>query len=309
MAIDIEAARFLLAAARAGINFNECATLGRQFYLPGFKESRRLLSTFGRDPKDFPEMFVTHDSERYRYAEPFFKALGVQHLVTIDASDFEGATLVQDLNLPIPDELKSRFDVVYDGGTLEHVFNFPTAIRNCMEMTKTGGRVILHTPANNHFGHGFYQFSPELFFRIFSNQNGFTVERMIAMEYGPRRQWYEVVDPEVIRQRGSLINAFPVLLLVQARKLKSQPVFQSPPQQSDFSAVWSGPTKQDRRTSGPAIASKRFAQHLKRTLIEGVPGFARFLEALMYSSLNRNLSFRNRTAFKRIQSRTDSGQR
>ena len=33
------------------------------------------------------------------------------------------------------------------------------------------------TPANNFFGHGFYQFTPELFFRIFSAANGFEVER------------------------------------------------------------------------------------------------------------------------------------
>jgi len=301
MAIDIEVARFLLAGARAGIVFNECATLGRQFYLPGFNESRRLLRAHGRDPRDFPELFINQHSDRYRYAEPFFKTLGVQRLVSIDASDFEGATLIHDLNLPIPDDLKSQFDVVYDGGTLEHIFDFPTAVRNCMEMTRAGGRVILHTPANNQFGHGFYQFSPELFFRIFSEPNGFAMERMIAIEYGPRRRWYEVVDPDVIHARGALINTFPVLLVVQARKIKSKPLFQHAPQQSDFSAVWSGPAKEDRRTSGPAISSKPLVQQLKRLLIERAPGLARVLEAMVYSSHNPKLSFRNSIAFKRVE--------
>ena len=87
----------------------------------------------------------------------------------MDASSFEGATVVHDLNLPITEALKGRFDVVCDAGTIEHVMNFPTAIRNCMEMVRVGGHLILGTPANNFFGHGFYQFSPELWFRLFSS--------------------------------------------------------------------------------------------------------------------------------------------
>ena len=93
--------------------------------------------------------------------------------ISIDASAYENATMVHDMNLPVGDELKQKFSVVIDGGTLEHVFNFPTAIRNCMEMLKVGGHFFAHTMANNFMGHGFYQFSPELFYRVFSPENGF----------------------------------------------------------------------------------------------------------------------------------------
>jgi 2-polyprenyl-3-methyl-5-hydroxy-6-metoxy-1,4-benzoquinol methylase len=57
---------------------------------------------------------------------------------------------------------------VFDGGTLEHIFDYPTAIKNCMKMVKPGGHLLLTTPANNWFGHGFYQFSPELFYSFVS---------------------------------------------------------------------------------------------------------------------------------------------
>jgi hypothetical protein len=34
------------------------------------------------------------------------------------------------------------------------------------------------TPANNQMGHGFYQFSPELFFRVFSQENGYLLRAL-----------------------------------------------------------------------------------------------------------------------------------
>lgn len=51
-----------------------------------------------------------------------------------------------------------------DGGALEHTFNVPVALTSYMEMVRVGGRLILVSPANDHFGHGFYQFSAELFY-------------------------------------------------------------------------------------------------------------------------------------------------
>ena len=51
----------------------------------------------------------------------------------MDASAFEGANFVHDLNNPIPEELHCKYDAVVDGGTLEHVFNVPVAFANPSE--------------------------------------------------------------------------------------------------------------------------------------------------------------------------------
>jgi 2-polyprenyl-3-methyl-5-hydroxy-6-metoxy-1,4-benzoquinol methylase len=93
------------------------------------------------------------------------------------------ASIIHDLNKPVPKELEERFDVVLDGG-LEHVFDFPQAIENAMRMTKIGGHLILETPANNLCGNGFYQFSPELFFRVLDSGNGFELERLYLASKG-----------------------------------------------------------------------------------------------------------------------------
>jgi len=42
------------------------------------------------------------------------------------------------MSQPIDTIHKNKYDLVFDGGTLEHVFNFPVAIKNCMEMVKVG---------------------------------------------------------------------------------------------------------------------------------------------------------------------------
>src|SRR6185295_9992131 len=126
------------------------------------------------------------------YAEPLFHALGARKVFALDASAFEGAQVVHDLNLPIGPDLQEKFDLVYDGGTLEHVFNFPVALKNCMQLVRPGGQLILHTVTNNYCGHGFYQFSPELFFRALSPENGFEMERMVLHRIGPYGRWYEV---------------------------------------------------------------------------------------------------------------------
>src|SRR5262249_46538399 len=45
----------------------------------------------------------------------FFKSLGFDEVSSLDGSDFEGATFVQDLNkVPVPDHLKEKFDVIYE---------------------------------------------------------------------------------------------------------------------------------------------------------------------------------------------------
>jgi hypothetical protein len=58
-----------------------------------------------------------------------FKSLGARSIASLEASAFEGAKFVHNLNQPVGNEFKQRFDLVYDGGMLEHIFNFPVASR------------------------------------------------------------------------------------------------------------------------------------------------------------------------------------
>lgn len=93
----------------------------------------------------------------------YFRALGFDRVESVDASQFEGATFMHDMNLPVPSELFEQYDVIYDGGTLEHIFNIPMVLKNIHSMLKPGGKIIHFSPVHNFVDHGFYDFSPCLF--------------------------------------------------------------------------------------------------------------------------------------------------
>jgi SAM-dependent methyltransferase len=292
MAIDRNFARFLTTCQRSGVSFRQTLMLGRLNFYLSVKETRQLLRWAGMDPAKHPRLL---DYEASRYGETFFEALGAEKVESLDASGFEGASIVHDLNVPVPAELKSRFDVVCDGGTIEHVINFPVVIRNCMEMVKVGGHLILGAPANNFFGHGFYQFSPELWYRLLAPVHGFEVRRMIALEAGPRTRWFEVADPAIIKERVALTNGYPILLMVLARKNAEAPFFQTFPQQSDYVPRWQG--------AGDATSRRRALEvRIRRKILETVPGLARFFENFfLYAWFKRRNTLRNREFFKPVK--------
>jgi len=223
MGLDIYGARFLLAEKSRGVAFGRTLTLGRQ----GIYMRKSLYAMFLES--------LGVQSTVSEYADDFFRGIGSEPLIPMDASDYEGAAIIHDMNEPIDAKYHAAFDTVVDGGTLEHVFNFPNALRNCMEMVKPGGQLVLMNPWHNFSGHGFYQFSPELIHNALSEQNGYRVEKMLIAAEG---SWYSVKNPSEIRRRTEIVTRDPVLLYVTARRISNSPVFSLWPQQSDYSAAW-----------------------------------------------------------------------
>lgn len=235
MGLDINGTKFLLfVRERLGVSFKKTAMIGRQKMNLTGEALGANLEKFGVGGAMANEILAAADG----YAEPFFEMLGADEISSFDASDYENATFVHDFNQPIPDEFKNKFTAVLDGGTLEHIFNFPLAIKNCMEMVAVGGHFLAITPTNNYLGHGFYQFSPELFFRIFNKENGYEMRKTIIFEDHERAPWFEVVDPDEINERVTLLNSMPSYLLIVAEKTADVPIFEKTPQQSDYSAMW-----------------------------------------------------------------------
>jgi SAM-dependent methyltransferase len=193
----------------------------------------------------------------------------VERLDVLDASDYEGATVLHDLTRPLPPELMQRFDAVIDGGTLEHIFDVPAALRSYMGMLRVGGSLFLSAPANNLCGHGFYQFSPELMHRVFTPERGFSAERVAlveavypGIELRPARRVTAVVDPDAIGDRVTLTGRRPVMLVLEARKLKHyDDPFAEAPQQSDYAARW-----RDGRAHETRAATRRLPRRLHAAL-------------------------------------------
>jgi len=79
------------------------------------------------------------------FSEPFFSELGAERVDPVDATDYEGASFAHDLNCELP-ELPLKYDAAVDGGTLEHVFNFPIALKTSMNTVQIDGRVLKRFP-------------------------------------------------------------------------------------------------------------------------------------------------------------------
>lgn len=103
-----------------------------------------------------------------RGQEALFRELGFDGVESIDYYDAENPTYVLDLNRPVPESLRGQYDLVYDGGTTEHCFSTAEVLSNALRLAKVGGLIIHHLPVNNWIDHGFYQFSPTLFFDFYA---------------------------------------------------------------------------------------------------------------------------------------------
>jgi hypothetical protein len=297
MGIEFNAAAFLARSRSAGVSFARTASIGRQSLTITHTQVGRAFAWAGLplDDRD-ARALSTFDG----WAEPLFTRLGAETVESIDVSSFEGATIIHDLNERIPASLESRFSAVVDAGTLEHVFDFPTAIENCMRMVEPGGHLIAVSPVNNEAGHGFYQFSPELFFRVMAPANGFVVDEMLMLEPGRRgAQWYRVADPAVAGQRAQFRSRTATYMFVRARRISEVPDRLVTPQQSDYETAWEhgGYRPFASPRSLVSAARRRLPEQQKdrlRAIVESLPLYPtrsqRAFRRHGYSRLNRQFT-------------------
>jgi SAM-dependent methyltransferase len=319
MGMTTEIVRFLAQAGREGVSFTRVLTLGRQHVGVSPERLRRVLAAHGCwPPKCGEAAFASLMSSPLTRFEGFAKALGAASVCACDASAYEGADLLHDLNEPVPAQWHEQFDVVIDSGALEHVFNFPIAIANCLRLVKLNGRVFFFTPANNHCGHGFYQFSPELFYRVLSPANGFAVERLWARThseassnwFGVRYPFlvngpaYAAPDPAQVGRRVTLVGGKPVLLFIQAKRTARVEILQQAPQQSDYVAQWAraaaGPPASQATWDSPVLAWLR-GRFSERVCREVLPALAWFVDPFRWRRyVRRHHALKNKRLFRRV---------
>lgn len=232
MGIDAHNLALLAHAADLGCRYGRTLGIGRQAVFVDPPELERLRAWRG-----LPALPREATAAQPAYFEPLMRGwFGAEVVDSVDASPYEQATIVHDMNVrwtPPPDEA-DRYDAVLDFGCLEHVFDFPTAWRNVVDRCRIGGHVFHALPANNLCGHGFYQFSPELFFNLYRAGNGFELRGAWFATKADLATWWQVADPQALRRRVTLRNSSETYLLVLARKVAPTPDPMPPPQQSDY---------------------------------------------------------------------------
>jgi SAM-dependent methyltransferase len=117
-------------------------------------------------------------------AQSLFMMMGAESVHSADFSAYENPDFIIDLNKPVDPAHYNQFDVIMDAGTLEHVFDVATAFDNVNRMLRVGGNVVIFVPASNAIDHGFYSFSPTLFFDYFGD-NGYSQMSCYLIEGSP----------------------------------------------------------------------------------------------------------------------------
>jgi hypothetical protein len=221
MGLDIHGINFLRYAAQRQ-RFGAVATLGRQ----EVQINNRKLALFFQLKRSYGPYCE-------RLLLDFFGATKVD---SFDNSDYENATHVADMNLPMPKDQFPQYDTIIDGGTLEHIYNVPQALKNLSHLCREGGQIIHISPANNECGHGFWQFSPELFYSLYSQENGYSQTNVFMACKDNEHYWYEVKKPSN-GERVYIQSLAPLFVLCRTHKVSSH-FSHAKVQQSDYAYVW-----------------------------------------------------------------------
>jgi len=175
MGIDYTGCEAVLHSVKFINTKNSAVTLGRQ----GIHMSPNTID--GLLDKYF---YTSIKNRNYGgFCETFLHDLGFGHIDSIDNSSYEGASIIHNMNYPIPNDFK-KYDFVLDGGTTEHIFNIPQVCENIIELLNVGGIYLAITPNNNLSGHGMYQFSPEFYLSSFSKPYGMEVQELYIAKVG-----------------------------------------------------------------------------------------------------------------------------
>lgn len=243
MGLNTSIAKLLVRARLHGAGFARTVTIGRQSLAIPKKDLKAITRKLGIRGIDWSHFAANG------FADDFFRSLlGAESVQSIDYSDYENVDIVHDLNRPVPEALHGTFDALVDGGSLEHIFDVKQVLTNYMNLIKVGGCLFVVTTANNMCGHGFYQFSPEFFYRVFGHANGFIVNDailiecpLLSVETSRRQRCYRVVDPAKIGRRIELITRKPVLIFLHATRISNEVPFREIPLQSDYREKWQSP--------------------------------------------------------------------
>ena len=156
MGLTNQAWKFL-SANKALIKGKKMLCLGNPFFAP------TIYKDLPRDIKASLKMVPITSQAKYL----FMNLLETQHVDILDITKKENADIIMDLNVkPSNQSLLESYDIIFDGGTQEHVFNNSCFIESIFNFLRVGGLYIFDLPANNWLDHGFRQYSPSFFYEL-----------------------------------------------------------------------------------------------------------------------------------------------
>ena len=197
----------------------EVMELGSQdYWCPQDNLMRALFKSFGADA---PLEVFGATPQQQKPAQLVYEALGIKYkCVDVDGRD---GTLVMDLNFDtVPEDQLSRYGLVTNHGTTEHLMNQSNAFQVVHDFTKPGGLMLHAVPFMGYVEHGFFSYHPNLF-QALARYNSYEI---VGMWIGPT-----MFAPQLVPWDISILDALAltprsaVLLVVVLRKISNAQFF------------------------------------------------------------------------------------
>lgn len=118
--------------------------------------------------------------DNHKALERFALDFGLRSAVSLDVTG--NPTFRRDLHEPVSQDLRNRFDLVIDAGTMSFCFNVPLVWQNILEMLRDTGHVFHLASLTGYFGRAYYGLPPKLF-RDFYGENGFDILYMAVRSH------------------------------------------------------------------------------------------------------------------------------
>lgn len=222
MGLDLPALKHLEHCKKYGL-FGETLTLGRQQVLI---HSNLICN----------ELNIT--GEYFGYCESLLiDYFGSTSVESVDNSNYENATFLWDMNKIIDSKtITKKYDTIIDFGTLEHVYHINNALYNVSKFCKPKGQIIHVLPSNQFCGHGFWQMSPELFFSLYSEKNGYEQTEIFMFDTIDTKSIIKLEPPS--DGKRILINSNNPLYVAVRTVLSDNSFSHDDVQQSDYLYLW-----------------------------------------------------------------------
>jgi hypothetical protein len=221
MGIDIQGFKHLLYCKQYG-SFKDTLTIGRQ--------------ELHIDPAIIKNYCPEYTYKKYcEHLLIYF--FGSTFVDSIDNSNYENASIIFDMNNKINTKIiNKKYDTIIDYGTLEHIYHINNALYNISALCKTNGQIIHILPSNGFNGHGFWQMSPELFFSLYSEVNGYTNTELFIMDTVDLSK-IDKLSPPKPGQRLMIQSSNPIYIAVKTNLYRDS-FNHDNIQQSDYNYIW-----------------------------------------------------------------------
>jgi hypothetical protein len=209
------------------IDFSQVLTIGNQSYRVPLSWINRSLSRnpilarlkYVKSLREFIEILIGNEIS----------------IDSIDYSDYQKASIIHDLNVKITPGFNELYTFIYDGGSGEHIFDVKSFISNLKLMLKVDGYIYLSHPTNSNNGHGLYQFSPDFYYSVFCEENGFEIIDISYYNMFSNKS-YNIPNPIDIKHRVTIPTLAPAYINVLVRKINNTKLLKVT--QSDYKLIW-----------------------------------------------------------------------